>query len=342
MTVLFSSLLKSVGTYSYTWCVYDCCVFLAFKESTNVFEQDIRRAHHVLMTSNFWATELGFDREDKLTSHAQADHNTLAVSHAIEPPLPNEVADLEDWMTTFHRRMEQREQNIAKAHTNQLHRDDEEIEKWKLVRDLDEAELIRKNEQHKLELQEAAEAQLREEEAHREHGRVMLATKGMTDDDRESWLADERELELLQSKEAAQHSRLEALNAVLMKSVVYLAEKEGAELEESRRLEELRSLELESALREKADERLLFDTFEGNERLAILSVEPLDRNMLEVAFRESLQGVVGAARAKLLNCLDSSSRARLQSLPDNDANAILDDLVLLSDMQRTVDKITSR
>jgi hypothetical protein len=78
----------------------------------------------------------------------------------------------------------------------------------------------------------------------------------------------------------------------------------------------------------------LLDTFQGNERLVILSVDPLDRNMLEVAFRESLQGVVGAARTKLLSCLDS--------LDNDDANAILDDLVLLSDMQRTVDKITSR
>ncbi|CUG88149.1 Hypothetical protein, putative [Bodo saltans] len=292
------------------------------------------------MATNFWATALGFDREDRLTSGSQAVSDLHSIPIGTEATIGDEKAELEGWMNMFHRRMEQRELAIAKAQTAQLHRDDEEIEKWKLVRDSDEAELLRKHERHKREQQEAADARSREEEAQREQTRIMIATAGMTDAERESWLVDERELELLQNKQAAQASRLQSLNAVLMKSVEYLAAKEKAEMEECQRLEDLRALQQSDALRDQEQQRILVDALENDHRHIILAEEPLARNLLHDASCESHRLLVNTARAQILTTLDSPTKLRLQNMSQSEANEILDDLVLLSDMQRTVDKLT--
>lgn len=290
---------------------------------------------------NYWATTLGFDEEDQDRSKSAQIANVATACSPQEPLQPTEASVLEDWMDLFYKRMESREAEVAKAHTAQLHRDDEEIEKWKLIRERDEAEQRRKESDCARELQEAAEARLREEESIREHTRVMGATVGMSDTEREAWLADERELEALCCKEAKQEARLAELSAVLARSVAYLKEKEDSEIEDRRRYEQQLELDRTMAAHQAVEERNHLERLELNARSIHEAEEPLARELLLGAFFEASNRITNAARSALYECLDGVAKAKLSALSQDAANAILDDLVMLREMQKTVDKLSA-
>mmetsp|Transcript_55584 Transcript_55584/g.63811 ORF Transcript_55584/g.63811 Transcript_55584/m.63811 type:complete len:312 (+) Transcript_55584:86-1021(+) len=303
--------------------------------------------------SNYWSEKLGFTAEDAAlgipvipvsssSSPAGNPSTSSAVVASASAPSDQDPALLEQWIEDFHARLAAKEALKQKKVNEQLNKDDEEIERWKAIRAEDER-LVREKQLTQAR-QAAMEAALKEQEEaeERERNRIELATTGMSDQAREQWISDDRELQTLEEKLQAKEKRLASLDSIL---------KAGAAIHDARLAAEAESmaqavaeiLRQEQALVEaQSQERLQFVHNEESSRLIVASEEAADREQIYSDCAAEDQRISAAAREAVVANCSEKTRAMIDAVEDPDAKRqLLDELALMATMRRNLWRLES-
>lgn len=305
--------------------------------------------------SNYWSEKLGFIAEDSAlglvpaadisASRVGGGHlsttvanNTTASATSIGGEL--DPVQMEQWIEEFHTRLAAKEALKQKKVNEQLNKDDEEIERWKMIRAEDER-LVREKQLAQAR-QAALEAALREQEeaAERERLRIEIATEGMSTEAREQWIADDKELQALEDKLQAKEERLASLDSIL---------KAGAAIHDARLAAEAEAMaqavaeimRQEQALIEaQCEERGQLCHSETECRSVVDAEEFNGRQELIDVLREGELCIAAAAREAVLKNCSEETRAMIDAVNDPAAKQqLLDELALMATMRRTLRRL---
>lgn len=288
------------------------------------------------MTSNYWSSKLGFDSEDNLLPAATANE-TPPPSCCSGALVVSEEESLENWMLQFQERMQTKEQDKIRRLNEQLNRDDEEMEKWKAIREHDE-KIVRERQLAIAREEALALAQKeRDAAADAERRRIQQATEGMTPEERQRWIEDEQELEALEKTAHAREVRLASLNAILQIGASEYEAKIAAEVEalaqEAARFSALQE-EQRQELRKDVD---VFFATEAAVREAISCEEPETLATLVQELTSQAEIIRAKERLQVLSSCNAESLTLIEAVrSDAEREALLDELVLLRNMQMTL------
>lgn len=281
---------------------------------------------------NYWAESLGFDSQ--ITAQTATQPSTpepSTVAAAVD-----EAQALEDWLNNFVERTKQNEATMAQRATEQIRRDDEEVEKWKALRKKDEEERRKKEEELLRESERVFREELRKQQDQQEESRILSCTQGLSDAQRTAWVLEEQELLKLENDFNTRNQRLECLNAILKQSAAQYDMKIAFdEMVEATTVsaDEYEAFKRQAYLEAEVN---VFAAFAVDSRAPIEQDSEWEFKELKKHFIAQKRNISRQERAIAMQALDGVQRETLMARSEEVRDNILDEMVLLSNLSRTL------